>query len=217
MAARAETGVGSVGKGAAAAVASPRGKQRNRHREVLDTATQVFARRGYAAATVQDVADALGMLKGSVYYYINSKEELLFEVLEDIHGEVDALLDEVKAIEGLGSLERLREYVRLQTAYNLRNQVKMSVYYDDLEQLSPERRAQIFKRRHVHEKYVTGLIKQAQREGLIAPELHPEVMANSVFAVIIWPYRWYNARGRLSADNVVSECVEFVMSGLAKR
>ena len=48
-----------------------------RWREIVDAAAAVFQRKGYEAASTADVADAVGMLKGSLYYYINSKEELL--------------------------------------------------------------------------------------------------------------------------------------------
>src|SRR4051794_11110243 len=97
------------------------GPPRLRDAEVLQTAAEVFARRGYAAATVQDVADELGMLKGSIYYYIKSKEELLFRVLDSVHDDVDALLREAIEIPDLNPLERLLEYVRNQCTYNLRN------------------------------------------------------------------------------------------------
>src|SRR3954468_13338665 len=83
-----------------------RGRKR-RDEEVLDAAARVFARRGYSDASVQDVADELGILKGSLYHYIRAKEDLLFWLLEAVHGDVQAILDEVAAEDGLGSLERI--------------------------------------------------------------------------------------------------------------
>ena len=44
-----------------------------------------FHEKGYEATSIQDIADAVGILKGSLYYYITSKEDLLFEILEDVH------------------------------------------------------------------------------------------------------------------------------------
>jgi AcrR family transcriptional regulator len=46
---------------------------RRRRQEVLDAATQLFHERGYAASSIQDLADELGILKGSIYYYIKSE------------------------------------------------------------------------------------------------------------------------------------------------
>jgi len=184
---------------------------------VLDAAAEVFARQGYAAATVQDVANALGILKGSIYYYIKTKEDLLFRLLMEVHEEVDAILDEVAAKEDLTPLTRLREYVRTQTMYNLRNLVKIAIYYNDLDQLSDDRRAEVLQRRKVHEDFVTQVILDAQRAGEVDNKRDAKLIAYSVFATIIWPYRWYRPRGRIKAEDVVNACVEFVTYGVAKR
>ena len=191
--------------------------RRPRDRQVLDAAAEVFARQGYASSSVQDVADALGILKGSIYYYIKTKEDLLFRLLIEVHEEVDEVLEQVVAQEGLDPLERLQEYVRTQTAYNLRNLVKISIYYNDLDQLSDERRAEVLRRRKVHEDFITQVILDAQRAGLVDESRDARLVAYSVFATIIWPYRWYRPRGRMRADDVVEACVEFVTHGVAAR
>lgn len=185
--------------------------------EVLAAAAEVFARRGYAAASVQDVADALGILKGSIYYYIESKEDLLFRLLMEVHAEVDEILEEVAGRDGLDPLQRLEAYVRAQTAYNLRNLTRISIYYNDLDQLSDARRKGVLRRRKVHEDFVAELIAAAQATGLIDPRRDPRLLAYSVFATIIWPYRWYRPRGRIRADDVVEACVEFVSSAVRAR
>src|SRR4051812_27611291 len=85
---------------------------RRRDQEVLDAAAKVFHTRGYADASVQDIADELGILKGSLYHYIDSKEDLLFRLLDETHDDVQKNLDEVAALPDLTPLERLREYTR---------------------------------------------------------------------------------------------------------
>ena len=71
-----------------------------REQQILDAAAVVFYEKGYAAASIQDVADAVGILKGSLYYYIDSKEDLLFEILRDAHPRVDAAPERVAAGRG---------------------------------------------------------------------------------------------------------------------
>jgi AcrR family transcriptional regulator len=181
---------------------------------VLERATEVFARRGYASATVQDIADELGILKGSIYYYIASKEDLLFELLEQIHADIDALLEEVRAADAADALQRLALYVRSQTTYNLTNLPKISVYYNDIGQLDSERRAVIDRRRAVHKAFVEALVKEAQTSGLIDAHRDPRILANQVFAVIIGPYRWFRPRGRVSVEEVAEASVRFVTGGL---
>jgi len=189
--------------------------QRPRDAEVLAAAANVFSRRGYAAATVQDVADELGILKGSLYYYTRTKEDLLFRLLSAVHDDVDALLEAVAAIEGLTPLERLSEYVRRQAAYNLRNLVRITIYYHDLDQLGDGRRREMLRRRRQHEDFVTGLIEEAQSGAEIDGAGDPRLLARTVFAVILWPYRWFRPRGRLRIEDVAESCVAFVRGALA--
>ena len=56
--------------------------RRNRDEEVVAAAAKVFYERGYSAATVQDIVDELGILKGSLYHYINTMEDLFFRIFE---------------------------------------------------------------------------------------------------------------------------------------
>ncbi len=187
---------------------------RLRDAEVLEAAAQVFARRGYASATVQDVASELGMLKGSIYYYIKSKEDLLFRVLDGVHDDVDALLREVMEIEDLDPLERLCEYVRRQVRYNLRNLVRVSVYYNDIDRLSDARRNKILQRSKVHQQMTVDVIRDGQLRGLIDNGRDAHLLAYNLYATVVWPYRWFMPGGRTAVDEVVEGCVRFVRSGL---
>ena len=173
-----------------------------------------LGRRGYAAASVQEVADELGMLKGSIYYYIKGKEDLLFRVLSAVHDDVDLLREEVDALVDLDPLQRLCEYARRQLAHNLRDLVRISIYYDDIDQLSEPRRKEILRRRKAHEDFVIDLVLEGQRQGLIDKTREARLLAYNVFAVIIWPYRWYKPRGRIKPEDVVEGCVTFIRGGL---
>lgn len=190
------------------------GKPRGREAELLKAAAKIFSQRGYADATVQDVADALGILKGSLYYYIDTKEDLLYRLLDQVHNDVDELMAEMHQLDDRPPLERLEQYVRRQTEYNVRNLEEITIYYHDLEGLSGERRKRIAARRRAHESYVVGLIEEAQAEGAANPSLDPRLLSNCVFATIIWTYRWYQPRGRYKAEDVIDACARFALGGV---
>jgi TetR/AcrR family transcriptional regulator, cholesterol catabolism regulator len=187
---------------------------RRRDREVVETAARIFHERGYAEASVQDIADALGMLKGSLYYYIDTKEDLLFRVVEEVHDEVGLVLSEVSARDDLPPLELLRLYVARIVLYNTGNLVWMSVYYHEIDRLSEERRRRVLARRDEHETFVTGLIEAAQAAGDADPSADARLLRNFVFGSIIWIYRWYLPGGRVQPDVLAERCAEFVVRGV---
>src|ERR1700742_4125495 len=100
---------------------------RRRAAEVEEAATDLFHRQGYEATSVEDIAGALGILKGSLYYYISSKEDLLFEIVSEVHADVQRILDEQVGIDDVAPLERIARYVREQALYNVRNVPRISV------------------------------------------------------------------------------------------
>jgi TetR/AcrR family transcriptional regulator, cholesterol catabolism regulator len=189
------------------------GKPRQRETEVLKAAAKVFYERGYAEASVQDIADVLGILKGSLYHYIEGKEDLLFWLLSETHTDVQKILDEVEA-EDLPPLELLRLYTRRQVEYTARNLTRMTTYYNDMEYLSAKRRRELFGKRRTHDQFVTNLIRAAQAEGKADASLDASLAANFLFGSMIWVYRWYRPRGEVSSEELAESCADFVLHGI---
>src|SRR5438046_10497950 len=91
----------------------PRGTlNESRWDEVLSVAADVFGEKGYRAATLRDIASRLGMLKGSRYYYIDSKEDLLFEILRRPHLQVVECVAETPAMRATSRAARLACLIR---------------------------------------------------------------------------------------------------------
>lgn len=156
-------------------------RRRRREHEVLDAAARVFHEHGYKDATVQHVAEGLGILKGSLYYYIDTKEDLLFRLLEQVHDGVDEVLAEVSAeTEGHPPLERLEEYVRRQSLHSFQHLARLSVYYHDIDHLSGPRQRLILDRRAPHEAYVQRLVREAQADGTANPAQDVRMLSNCV-------------------------------------
>lgn len=192
---------------------SDRGQNR-RNAEVLEAAAKVFAERGYSEASVQDVADSLGILKGSLYHYIDTKEDLLFWLLEEVHRDVEEILEEVAAEESLNPLELLSAYVRKQVEYNLGNLERISIYYHDMDRLSADRLKHVLDQRHAHERFVNKLIREAQAQGLAEASLDSRVLTNCLFGTVIWTYRWYRPSGKISRDRIATLCADFALNGI---
>src|SRR5262245_1297495 len=82
-----------------------------RRQEIIDAAAEVFHRKGYSDASIQDIADEVGLLKGSLYHYIEAKEDLLFAVLSGVYELARQNIDHVRAMDELRPIERLRAYI----------------------------------------------------------------------------------------------------------
>lgn len=169
-------------------------RRRNRRQDVLDAAVQVFWRNGYAASSVQDVADVVGVLKGSLYYYIKSKEDLLEWIVEDVHERSRSILDEVIALD-VPPLERVRTYIERHVAWYLDNVEEVTVFFRDWRSLTGERLELAAQRRRGYDKAVRRLITEAQEHGDVDPGVDPKYASFYVLAAVNNVPDWYR-RGK---------------------
>lgn len=200
-------------RGGERAAAPARAKSKKREREIIDTAAEIFHRQGYADTSVQDVADAVGILKGSLYYYIDSKEDLLFQVLVEVHEDAKGIIDDVGALDA-PPLEKLHEYVRRHIEYNTNNLSKIAVYYHDFGLLTADRRKEIVKQRSMYEDFVVSLIVAAQERGEVDATLDPRIVANAVFGTVNWIYTWYRPGGPAGPEYLGRLYAELVVNGI---
>jgi AcrR family transcriptional regulator len=190
-----------------------RATSRRREREILNAAARMFHRQGYSETSVKDVARAVGILKGSLYYYIDSKEDLLFRVLLDVHEDAKGIVAETAALDA-PPLERLRYYVQRHVEFNVRNLPKIAVYCHDAALLSPKRRDAILRQRLVYEDFVKSLVREAQERGDVDASVDPSLAANAVFGLVNWIYTWYDPRGRVPAEGVAKLYAELAVKAL---
>jgi AcrR family transcriptional regulator len=190
------------------------GNGKRRQEEVVAAAVRMFYESGYSETSVEDIAGELGILKGSLYYYISSKEDLLYAIVLEVHTEVQSLLTTALSDEGVAPLERLSSYVRAQVEYNALNAKKITVYYDDLDRLGAKRLTEIRHSLHAMENMVTELIRQAQQRGDVDASLDPVLASHAVFATVNWIYRWYKPRGRLTPEQISAFVVQYILNGL---
>lgn len=182
--------------------------------ELIDVATQVFYEKGYDGASLQDIADRLGMLKGSLYYYIQSKEDLLFDVISAVHKEGLAVI-RARAEVGGGPLERLESVIVGHVEHTCRNLVPTAVFLHELSSLPEERRREILGSEHAYQGVFRDLIEKAQAEGLVRADLEPRLAALSVLGSTNWVYRWFRPGGAFAPEQIGAELAEMSIRGIA--
>jgi AcrR family transcriptional regulator len=189
-------------------------RTKRRQREIIDAAAEIFHRKGYSETSVQDIAEAVGILKGSLYYYIDSKEDLLFQMLLEVHEDAKGIVEETAALE-VSALERLRAYVQRHVEYNAHNLSKIAVYYHDFGLLTAKRKRAIMNQRRYYEEFVVGLIEEAKAEGTVDKAADPSLVANAIFGVVNWIYTWYRTSGSASPEYLGKLYAELVVNGVA--
>ena len=195
--------------------ASPKPAVRSgvRRDELIEAAARNFAEKGYAQTSIQDIAESMGMLKGSLYYYIDTKEDLLFEVIHSTMVTWQELARSVRD-SAAPTLDRLRTYIHRNIEGSLAARDRTAVFIHDFQNLSPERRRVILDLRHEHDGLLRELIQTAKDEKLISNDVNVKLVALAILTMSGSLYRWYDPAGSLSSEAIAEQLTQFVLRGV---
>jgi AcrR family transcriptional regulator len=194
-------------------VESSRSDPAGRRREILDAAARIFRDKGYAATSIQDVAQAVDILKGSLYYYIDSKDDLLFEVIQEVHQDGLANLAEAKKVSG-SALEKIHSFVVRHASFNAGNLAQMTVFFQDFKSLSDERHKLIVEERDLYDEYLRGVIAAGKDEGSVRSSVDAKLAAFWILGGMNWMYQWYRADGPQSLDEITEAFAELAVNSV---
>jgi AcrR family transcriptional regulator len=174
-----------------------KGQENSTLERLLKAAVAVFSRKGYAATSTREVAALLGMQKASLYYHIESKEDLLYFIckssLERIRMDVEAAVREEQ-----DPLERTRALIRAHIESMLRDEEKHSTTLAEMRGLSAERFAQVLALRHAYEDLVRSVLQDAQTAGALRKDVDVKYLCLSLLGLMNRVLVWYRRRGPLS-------------------
>lgn len=186
--------------GPANAPAEGSGKRQRRREEVLDVAARLFFEQGYAATSTTDIARELGLHRGSIYYYLDTKEELLYELIQDRFSSGIELLDHLEHVEG-DALAKLGWLIREHIKAVAENLIPSALALNESRSLTPEHRASITSENGVYRAGITKLITDGQRAGTIRADVDAALVTMGILGAANWLHRWYDTnRGAAPAD-----------------
>jgi AcrR family transcriptional regulator len=186
-----------------------------RSAEIMAAARDVFARNGFSDTTMDDIAEAAGLAKGTLYLYFKSKRDLYMAALKQGISELNA--QTIEAVEAArGAQEKIRALVSTRIAYAEENREFCKIYYSELGNLvHPVPTIAEFKKMYMQQvEYVTGVLEAAAGSG--------EIRAGSARPMALMIYdltRGSNARRLLGwtkedrAKEIDAIC-EFIWSGI---
>jgi AcrR family transcriptional regulator len=183
---------------------------RPREADLLRTAIRLFRERGFHATSMQDLAEGLGMNRGSLYHYIDSKDDLLWSIVSGALRQLDDQLRPILEAEAPGR-ERLRLAIAAHLAFAAEHADELSLVQVELRSLSPERRATIVERRDAYERMWRAAISAAIAEGTLRP-VNVRLAAIAILSACNWFTQWYRPEGPLSVDDIATEFADLFLA-----
>lgn len=179
-------------------------------RAIREAAIRLIERRGYAATSLRDLADAVGLQAGSLYNHFASKEALLFELLTSVMRDLLAELD--ARLAGLEDpVAQLEAFVALHLEFHTRRRSEVFIGNMELRSLSPRRRRQVVALRDRYEGRLRAIIAQGDAMGRFrAPD--PALAASALIAMLTGPASWWRPTGRLSAAELARRYRSFALA-----
>jgi TetR/AcrR family transcriptional regulator, cholesterol catabolism regulator len=180
-----------------------------RRDQILEEAARLFGRRGYHATSMRDIGEASGMLAGSLYAHISSKEDLLYEV---VLRAANRFLNEVGAIaeEDASSQERLRRAMRAHVAVVASNVDAAWAFHHEWKALSGDRLEEVRRLRRRYERLWDGIVRD------LPGARDPRFARLLVLSAANWTYTWYRPDGPLAPDEVADRFTDLLLAGLGR-
>ena len=181
---------------------------------LLDTAVAVFNERGYDATSMEELATRLGVTKSAIYHHVSGKVELLRLALDRALDALFAVTEEPGATSG-PAIDRLEHVVRGSVRV-LTEQLPFVTLLLRVRGNSPVEEAALARRREF-DRGVTDLVRAAEEEGGVRPDVDPAVTSRLLFGTVNSLTEWYRPDGGLSADDLADALVATTFQGLRAR
>jgi TetR/AcrR family transcriptional regulator, cholesterol catabolism regulator len=186
-----------------------------RWQQILQGAARVFRDKGYAESTLRDVAEAVGIDRASLYYYVGSKEELLVELvrgpLTDIENRINAIVES-----GASPEEMLRAAIVSHLDSYEQGWPESFVFLgQDLDRLgdAADDFAKLAKRYHASLLHIVG---EGQRAGVFRSDIEARLVMYGIIGMCNWVHRWYRPGGRHTLRQVGENFASMIIDGLKR-
>jgi AcrR family transcriptional regulator len=184
--------------------------------EIVDAAAAVFAAKGFAKATLENVAERLRVSRATLYYYVRSKDDLLRRVIGDFVGGRQKELEELRRRRDLAPEDRLRHALRSQLRHFDTHPDMARVFLREELELPPDLYAQQRAYRRNIQEAVEQLIEEGVSTGHFR-DVDPRLVAFALFGMTNWLHVWYDPEGRYSTDEIADVFADLLLLGIVRR
>jgi len=179
---------------------------------IMEKAAQLFARDGFAGASLSSLAEACEVSKSLIYHYYPSKEAILYDLMAGHMEELLAVADEIRESGAVGE-EGFRAFTRLLLTRYTGAAFKQKVLLYELNSLPEAQRDEIVQKQRSLIEYVESLLAGAAPEAAKnKPRLRAEVML--YFGMLNWTHTWFRPKGPVSRDEVADMAANATLRAL---
>jgi TetR/AcrR family transcriptional regulator, cholesterol catabolism regulator len=193
--------------------------------EILRTAARLFQQRGYDATSMNDVAAALKLSKGGLYHHFQSKDEILYEIMNHaMEITQERVLNPVRGI--ANPEDRLRALIRLHIEVVLSPRDReITVMLHENHPLPPPLRKRINARKKEYIHFLENLMAEVQgkvqsnaqsnvQSHQAKGKVTPRAAAFALLGMINWIYQWHKPEGDLQAQNLIPQFTDLIFGGI---
>lgn len=190
------------------------GKRRRLTQQAIVTAaSELFARNGFGATSLDDIAEKLGASKASLYYHIKNKEEILRLIFLTVLTVSEEPLSRIVEA-ALSPREKLCQAIEHQTTVAANRSPAMIVFYREQPHLTGPFAKEIILRKKTYERYFERIIEEGQIAGIFQPDADPKIITFALLGMCNWLSQWYHANGPYSPQQVADMFVSMVEKGI---
>jgi AcrR family transcriptional regulator len=177
---------------------------------ILRISAEVFAEKGYHQASIRDISRATGVSLAGLYYYVESKEELLFRIQEH---SFEQLLENLRTLlEGVEDPHRrLRLLIENHLRFFVANMKEMKVLSHEADSLSGVAREQVDAMKREYSRIATGILVELAGDQ---PAVDLRVATFSLFGMMNWIYNWYRPGRDVPVEELADDIHRLFLTGL---
>lgn len=180
--------------------------------QIIEVAVELFAERGYDATSLQDIADAVGIRKATLYAHITHKEQFLQIICETYMNEAVNNAEAVYASDATAK-EKLNEIAHFLFASIERYRPHVTVFLQEMRHLDNEGFHEVRRKRDRWERIVVTILEDGAASGELRVA-EPRVVAFLFVGMVQWAYRWYRPTGELDVDQLTALTVDMIAKGI---
>jgi AcrR family transcriptional regulator len=176
-------------------------KRETTEKLIRRAAVHMIAQHGFRAASLRKVADEVGIQAGSLYNYIKSKDDFLFNLLKE---HLELMLEDLERANAKSSnvVERLKKLIELHIRFHTEQKEEVIIGHLELRSLPPKNRKIITDLRDRYSNILTELIREGVKKKIFAAD-DPRVASFAILSMLSGVANWYEEGGRLSQAKII--------------